>query len=655
GLNPGAPAIVRPIILAPSTVQGFLYWNVGHNASYLPHVDPLLTGARVSVWGPGLPARYATTDASGAFVFRNVPPGVYNFTVIASGANYTNASWRVFASAGKLVNQTEGLTPSSVSGRTLTVAGAPVAGALVTVSNATGSIATTTTNSSGGFSLLNLAPGNFSIIATATANGLSSSLEAFQVSTAGQKLHTNLTLQRVVHIELTVVYSGNPVPSFPVRFTPIVPLAPPPPVVVPPNGTGNNTSAPPPSNSAAQTNSSVFFTNANGQVDAILPARNYSIYGLGLVGGQWLSGFASAYAATTPTQLTLAPLFLAPAIRLTGHAGLASGTTSTGAIQLTAYTARGDQVSTFPNTTGAWSLWLPSGVYSISAVEGATQAKVALYASLTTVDLVSATALNLTLSAGVRLSAIVGAVTSPGSSSGIFPAYSASVQVALSPNGGTVTALANASGNVSLVVPAAVAPGQSYCVSAQAFGFEPYSNCGLSPSEIAQVSTIPMTLRPVAVNVTVLGTPAQVNMTLNFTANSSTARTISTTGGPQFSLTLEPGNYRVTGWAPASPSGLLLPDRITTVTIPVGARTDNVTFSVTQQVKGSGTLNLPPNAVNTSVTVHLSSSVFNVTLSGDDVEGKFFVAPGNYQVFAETTVQGVVYATLANVSVNATG
>ena len=312
-------------------------------------------------------------------------------------------------------------------------------------------------------------------------------------------------------------------------------------------------------------------------------------------------------------------------------------------------------MSTFPNTTGAWSLWLPSGVYSISAVEGATQAKVALYASLTTVDLVSATDLSLTLSAGVRLSAIVGAVTSPGSSSGIFPAYSASVQVALSPNGGTVTALANASGNVSLVVPAAVAPGQSYCVSAQAFGFEPYSNCGLSPSEIAQVSTIPMTLRPVAVNVTVLGTPAQVNMTLNFTANSSTARTISTTGGPQFSLTLEPGNYRVTGWAPASPSGLLLPDRITTVTIPVGARTDNVTFSVTQQVKGSGTLNLPPNAVNTSVTVHLSSSVFNVTLSGDDFEGKFFVAPGNYQVFAETTVQGVVYATLANVSVNATG
>ncbi len=55
GLSPDAPNLVRPIVLAPAKVQGFVYWNAANNSTYQPSTDPLVVGAAVTLNGSGLP------------------------------------------------------------------------------------------------------------------------------------------------------------------------------------------------------------------------------------------------------------------------------------------------------------------------------------------------------------------------------------------------------------------------------------------------------------------------------------------------------------------------------------------------------------------------------------------------------------------------
>ncbi|MGI0132569.1 MAG: carboxypeptidase regulatory-like domain-containing protein [Thermoplasmata archaeon] len=657
---PGAPTLVRPIVLAPAHVQGFLYWNAAGNATFVPNADTLVNGARVTVWGSGLPARSTTTDASGAFLLPNVPPGVYNFSVRVAGANYTNSSWTVYAGAGKTVNETQGLAPAKVTGRATFANGVPAVGAIITVSNRTHVISTTTVNVTGTFSLVNLPPGNYSLAASAQGGAMSAAPQAFNVATEGQKLTTNVTLVPVVRVALTVVANGNPAASFPVRFAPLVPLEPP---SIPSNRTGNQSAgstppggAPPPPSppgSPAQLNATVIFTDANGQITATLPAGNYSVYGFGLVNGQWQSAFASAYISSTPGgAVTLAPLFLAPAVRLSGFATLTGGASATSPIVVTAYDARGNQVSTFANSTHDFSLWLPSATYTISAEEGASTRGAIVYAAQSVVNLTYATFLPLTLGNGARLSAVVGSITT----SAFVPAFEATVKLSLTPGAGTVTALSNASGNVSLVVPEGILSSQSYCLNVSAFGYLPYQRCGIAPSELGVMTSIPLTIRPALVFVNLSGLTGGTRFTLNFSANSSTARSVSVVGGPTFAVNVTPGNYRVNGYAPVNnSSGLLLPSQVTSVTIPLGARTDNLSFSVVRELATIGMLALPAGLSNASVAVRLTSPTLNLSLSGAQFESKFFATPSTYQVFAQGTVGNMTYATITNVTLNATG
>src|SRR5208283_825795 len=87
----------------------------------------------------------------------------------------------------------------------------------------------------------------------------------------------------------------------------------------------------------------------------------------------------------------------------------------------------------------------------------------------------------------------------------IFPALAAEAELTLEPLGATVTAFSNAFGNVSFVVPATPAAGNSYCLAASAPGYLPYSACGFSPSQLQQTSSVPLSPLSVVVNVTING------------------------------------------------------------------------------------------------------------------------------------------------------
>ncbi|MCI4354704.1 MAG: carboxypeptidase-like regulatory domain-containing protein, partial [Thermoplasmata archaeon] len=542
GLSLSAPTLVRPIVLKPATVQGFVYWNTANNSSYIPRADSLVPGATLHLWGPHLTSRSVTTDASGAFVLSNVAPGVYNCSVTYLTGNFSAP--QVYANAGATVNETRGLTAAGIVGLVFLPSGLPAPGATVTAStSANGVVASTTTNSSGGFSIANLGTGNYSVRATLSDLSYASPPRSVDVLRPGLKYGSNLTLGPVFTLDLSVVANGNPASNIPVRFTPITALAQPPRVAS--NGTsgppGGGLGPNPSSSSPGVANSSVFFSDANGFVSATLPVGNYSVYALGYAGSTMYAGFEDAYLPPGTRAQTLAPLFLAPAQSL---GGLLLGATTSSVqipIEIFVYNDRGDVVTAFVNATGTWGVELPDGTYSVVAVQGLTTNTASLTTAWARATVLGDTKLTLSLVPAVALNALVGYPICC-TSGAIYPAASAVTKVTLEPLGATVAAVSSSNGNVSVIVPAALGTGSSFCLAAAAPGYLPYSQCGLTATQLQATATIPLGLATVPVNITISGLPSGTQIALNVTAKSPTAQSVSATGTTSFSLALRPGS-----------------------------------------------------------------------------------------------------------------
>jgi len=106
----------------------------------------------------------ATTDASGAYAITGLPPGTYTATATASG--YASQSATVTLAAGTTTTQNFALAPNpgTITGTVTDAAtAAPIAGATVSYSGGS-----TTTNSSGGYTLANVAEGSYTVTASAT-------------------------------------------------------------------------------------------------------------------------------------------------------------------------------------------------------------------------------------------------------------------------------------------------------------------------------------------------------------------------------------------------------------------------------------------------------------------------------------------------------
>ena len=653
GLSLSAPTLVRPVVLKPATVEGFVYWNTANNSSYIPRADALLPGATVHLWGSQLTTRTVTTDASGSFVLSNVAPGVYNCSITYLGGNFSAP--QVYANAGGTVNQTRGLTAAGIVGSVRLPNGLPAPGATITAStSADGVIASTTSNTTGGFALTNLGAGNYTIRASLGALSYGSPPTAVDVLHAGQKYPTNLTLGPVLTLGLSVVANGNPAAGVPVRFTPIEPLT-------QPRSTTNGSSGPPsgglgktPSTSPGVANSSVFFTDANGFVSATLPVGNYSVYALGYAGATLYAGFEDAYLPPGTRSQTLTPLFLAPARALGGVLLGASASSVQIPIEIFVYNDHGDVVTAFVNATGTWGLELPAGTYSVVAVQGLTTSTTSLTTAWARVTVQGDTTVALSLVPAVSLKAQVGYPVCC-TAGAIYPAASAVTKITLEPTGATAAAVSSTAGNVSLIVPAAVGTGSTFCLAAAAPGYQSYSQCGLSPSQLQAMSTIPLGLATIPVNITIIGLPSGTQITLNVTAKSPTAQSVSVSGTSSYALALRPGTYEISGWGRAPGSGLILPPSPYNTTIPFGAASSAITIHVARQVGVTGTLILPTGLAAANVTVELSSATQNLTIGGAQFLTRFLATPGTFTYYASAPGANQSHATLGSLTVDASG
>ncbi len=633
GFSFHAPTLVQTITVGSGSVQGFVYWQNGNTTSYTPPGDTLIPGAQVVLWGPNLTRYVATTDASGSFDLTNVAPGLYHYDVLYAGQNYSQTS--VTVTPGSVANATAGVRPATVTGSVTDALGHAVSGATVTLGGPSGVLSTSTTNTSGAFQLGSVGPGNYTVNASVANSNLRSAGVPIMIASGTTNLSVNLTVRPSGISTFVLTANGVPAAGIPVRFTPIATYT-------------NASLSPLASLAAASENATVLVSSDSGTVTAVLPAGDYSVYASGLVDGQTNVGLG-ATSVVAGTIAPSVPLALAPALRLSGSVsavGPQGGSTKTAVI---AYSSGGDELVAWA-TGGAYALSLPAGSYTLLALEGPSNDASSVSAGLVGVSLSAPTSLSISPVTALRAEFQVGAPLSGGA---VYPAAGAAVSVSAGSGGPAVPTVADSNGSVALYVPATLPlSAGSYCLRTTAFGFVSTVTCDLSPSGLAAVKLVPASLVPVSVTLSVLGLPSGTSVQVNFTAESSTAVNATLSGGPTFSLSLPPGQYGVGARAViGSGTVVYLPSGPLSTTIPVGATRSALTLVVVPEVNATGVLSLPSNVPAGSVTVSLSSPVFNVSVNGAVFESVFRAAPGAYSAYATATVAGTTYASLSRVTI----
>jgi asparagine N-glycosylation enzyme membrane subunit Stt3 len=641
GLSYNAPSLQEQVTLGAGSVAGFVYWNAANSTSFTPPADTVVPGASIVLWGANNTTKIvATTDASGSVDLKNVPPGVYNYNVLYGGHNYTESALIVQPFPTSAANATVGLLTGVVNGTVRQSDGSLADGAVVTLKGASGPGLSNTTNATGEFKITSYPPGNYTLTATLPGSNERSVGVRVSVANPGDGLNTNLTLEPMATVSVRIAANGAPAAGIPVQFLPITPY-------------GNASSSPISALVAAALNSTGGTSGSNGVVTVALPLGNYSVSALGFLGPNLYSavGIVSA-SSVTPAVNTL--LTLTPAVRLTGSVATAAPSGTTVDTAVIAYAANGTPVFTWA-TNGTYSFYLPSGSYSILAIQASPTTASTVYAALSSVALTYPTQLNLAPTVAIAVRFTVGSVLPGGT---LFPAAGALVSIAAGSNGPTVTEAASQNGTVVLFVPATLPlPATSYCVAAGSVGFLPSYQCGITPNGLASMSRLALTLSTVPVTVRALGIPGGTNVTVNLTAKSATAVSRTLTVGPTWSLNLPPGAYAVTGWAPTgSAKTIYRPSSAQNATIAFGSAGATITVTFVSQTNSTGTIALPPGGLLANTTVSLSSPTFNTTAVGTNFTTTgFFVPPGAYSAYATVSVGATTYATLVPVTVSSAG
>ena len=636
GLSLNAPTLVRTITLDPGAVQGFLYWAPRTNATYSPG-DPLVSGAKLVLWGTNVTAVSTTTDASGAFDLPSVAPGEYQVAVLYRGQNLTETP--VIVSPNKTENATAGLTAATVAGSVLQANGLVQPGATVTIADAQGVVGTTVSATNGTYSISSLGKGNYTLLATGPAAGERSSGVLIDIRAVSATLKQNLTVLPTEPVSLAVTANGNPVPNLPVRFTLF------------PESVSNASAAETLVSQAA--NATVATTGATGVATTLLPYGNYSVYAVGYVGSTVYAGFESIHPQGSQGQVP--GLVLQPAVRITGTIVSpeysSNGTIS--AVEL--FDIHGNEVTAVGNRTNAFTLLLPAGTYSMYSVLWSESAPSAVFSSLASVALTFPVQTVIHPVASVIAHVLVGSPVN-GSTTHLFGAAGATLSVSVGLDGPTVWTYADGQGRAALVVPSTLVNESTYCLASGAPGFSSTLACGLAPSAIGAMTQLTNTLLPVPVSLHVVGLPYGTGVTVNFTSQSETAQNASVSGGPNFSFTLYPGQYGVSAFSPGpNRSTVYLPAHLISTTIAVGAVSTNLTLVLALQRNSTGTLVLPPGVDVANATVSLTSALVNVTVNGTAFESGFFAAPGTYSAYAVARGPSGLYAALTPVTINATG
>ncbi|UTE75620.1 carboxypeptidase regulatory-like domain-containing protein [Rossellomorea sp. KS-H15a] len=146
-----------------------------------------IPGATVTVFQNNIQVGSVITDSNGNYMVSGLPPGSY--TVVVSAPNYTTESVAAMIENGQTttVNVTLNEDPGTLTGFVRDTNNVPIPGGSVIVQISTGAgiiVATTVTAPDGSYTVPNLAPGNYTVVAAASN---------FQAATQGVTISSNTT------------------------------------------------------------------------------------------------------------------------------------------------------------------------------------------------------------------------------------------------------------------------------------------------------------------------------------------------------------------------------------------------------------------------------------------------------------------------------
>ncbi|MBW3113649.1 carboxypeptidase regulatory-like domain-containing protein [Bacillus sp. MCCB 382] len=146
-----------------------------------------IAGATVTIFQNNIQIGSVITDSTGNYMVSGLPPGSY--TVVVSAPNYTTESVAAMIVNGQTttVNVTLNEDPGTLTGFVRDTNNVPIPGGSVTVQISTGTgiiVATAVTAPDGSYTVPNLAPGNYSVVAAASN---------FQAATQGVTISSNST------------------------------------------------------------------------------------------------------------------------------------------------------------------------------------------------------------------------------------------------------------------------------------------------------------------------------------------------------------------------------------------------------------------------------------------------------------------------------
>ncbi len=639
GFDPSAPVLDRTFTVGNASVSGVVYWNVSKNSTYTPSTDPVVRGATVRLndsYNVGVVT--GVTDPSGTYSLKNVPPGVYNVTVLYAGRSYSEKSTNL--SSGSTVQLNLALSPGSVSGAVTDVDGAAYPGATVTLSNSSGVLATATSSSIGDYSFPAVSPGTYTVSAVGLEPSLTSAHVLVAIPKPGANASANLTVEARGTVQVQVQAAGHLVPNASVTLTPLVSFA------TSPASTVDAVLA-------ASTNATLGTTNGLGVSSVGVPVGLYSMSARARVDGSlWVATAFVNVSGPGVTPTVVATLQPADDVQVNAP----SNVTGTSRTAVVAYSASGTQTIAWAvanGTLGTAKLSLPNGSYGFLVLHGGASTGAVVTGGIANANITGAVTLAVPVGPTVVLKATVGTPLGAGK---IYPAPNATVGLSAGVSAPALRQLSSSSGTVWLAVPENAPVGSGgYCLSGSALGFAPNTTCGFSGAELQNVTTLGLEVRPVAVTLQVVGLPSGTTVTVTFTAQTLGGRNATLTGTGSFALGLPPGTYGVGAKAVIDGGEkIYLPSTTLSTTIPLGATRSNLTLIVVPQINATGHLQLPAGLEPANVTVALVSPLLNVTVNGTNfTKTTFRATPANYTATVSATYNGVHYVNISRVTLYA--
>jgi large repetitive protein len=173
---------------APTTVNAELSRLAGTLTGVVQNSGAAgIAGSLVTVFQSNIQIAAVNTDENGAYTITGLAPGTY--TVVFSAENYQTATLGAMIENGQTttLDVTLAGSPGRLTGTVLNEASAPVSGATLTVQISTGTgiiIATAVTENDGTYTVEGLAPGSYSVVASAVN---------FQTASKGAVITSNTT------------------------------------------------------------------------------------------------------------------------------------------------------------------------------------------------------------------------------------------------------------------------------------------------------------------------------------------------------------------------------------------------------------------------------------------------------------------------------